>query len=62
VRADGIATGRMRRNVTGVLLSTVDTQQELYDSTAAWREQAMAGVLNSGTVVSDPRSDDRTRV
>ena len=62
VRADGIATGRLRRNVTGVLLSTVDTQQELYDSTAAWREQAMAGVLNSGTVVSDPRSDDRTRV
>jgi predicted amidohydrolase len=61
VRADGITTGRLRRNVPGVLLSTVDTRQELYDSTAAWREQAMAGVLHSGTVISDPRSDDRTR-
>jgi deaminated glutathione amidase len=61
VRADGITTGRLRRNVSGVLVSTVDTEQELYDSTAGWREQAMAGVLHSGTVVSDPRSDDRTR-
>ena len=61
VRADGITTGRLRRNVPGVLVSTVDTRQELYDSTAAWREQAMAGVLHSGTLVSDPRSGDRTR-
>jgi deaminated glutathione amidase len=61
VRADGITTGRLRRNVSGVLISTVDTRQELYDSTAAWREQAMAGALHSGTLVSDPRSDDRTR-
>jgi hypothetical protein len=44
-----------------VLISTVDTRQELYDSTAAWRGQAMAGVLHSGALVSDPRSDDRTR-
>jgi len=62
VRADGVTTGRLRRNVTGVLLSTVDTRQDLYDSTAAWRERAMAGVLHSGTLVSDPRSDDRTIV
>jgi hypothetical protein len=61
VRADGITTGRLRRNVSGVLVSTVDTRQELYDSTATWREQAMADVLHSGTVVSDPRSDNRTR-
>lgn len=61
VRADGVTTGRLRRNVPGVLISTVDTRQELYDSTAAWREQAMAGVLHSGTLVSDRRSDDRTR-
>jgi deaminated glutathione amidase len=60
VRADGIITGRLRRNVPGVLLSAVDTGQDLYDSTAAWRERAMTGVLHSGTLVSDPRSDDRT--
>jgi predicted amidohydrolase len=61
VRADGITTGRLRRNVSGVLISTVDTRQELYDSAAAWRERAMTGVLHSGTLVSDPRSDNRTQ-
>jgi hypothetical protein len=60
VRADGITTGRLRRNVPGVLISAVDTGQDLYDSTAAWRERAMTGTLHSGTLVSDPRSDDRS--
>ncbi len=60
VRADGMTTGRLRRNVPGVLVSTVDTDEDLYDSTAAWRERAMSGVLHSGTLVSDPRSSDRT--
>jgi predicted amidohydrolase len=60
VRADGITTGRLRRNVAGVLVSTVHTDNELYDSTGPWREQAIAGSLHSGTLVSDPRSEDRT--
>lgn len=60
VRADGITTGRLRRNIAGVLLSTVDTAEELYDSTGPWRQGAIAGTLHSGAVVSDPRSDDRT--
>jgi deaminated glutathione amidase len=61
VRADGITTGRLRRNVAGVLLSTVDTTEDLYDSTGAWRQGAIAGTLHSGELVSDPRSADRTR-
>jgi predicted amidohydrolase len=60
VRADGITIGRLRRNIPGVLVSTVDTDQELYDSTAAWRDRAMAGVLHSGSPVSNARSSDRT--
>jgi deaminated glutathione amidase len=39
---------------------SVDTGLDLYDSTVAWRERAMAGVLHSGTLVRDPRSADRT--
>jgi hypothetical protein len=61
VRAAGVTIGRLRRNVPGVLVSTVDTEQELYDSTAPWRERAMVGALHSGTLVSDPRSEARTR-
>jgi deaminated glutathione amidase len=61
VRADGVTTGRLPRNRAGVLISTVDTGAELYDSTAAWRARAMAGVLYSGTLVVDPRSQLRTQ-
>jgi len=60
VRADGVTVGRLRRNRPGVLVVPVDTEQDLYDSTAAWRGRAIAGELHSGTLVSDPRSADRT--
>jgi len=45
-----------------VLLSTVDTAEDLYDSTGALRQRALVGTLHSGSLVTDPRSDDRTRV
>jgi len=61
VRADGIITGRLHRNIPGVLLSTVETTARLYDGTAGWRERAMRGVLHSGTLVQDQRSAERTR-
>ena len=43
VRADGVTIGRLRRNRPGVLVTAMDTDQDLYDSTAAWRDRAMAG-------------------
>lgn len=60
VRADGITLGRLRRNRPGILITTVDTEEDLYDSTAAWRDRALAGVFHSGTLVGDPRSTNRT--
>ena len=38
----------------------LDLGQELYDSTAAWRERTMAGTFHSGAFVSGGHSDDRT--
>jgi deaminated glutathione amidase len=55
VRSDGITTGRLERNVAGVLISAVDTGQELYDSTGPWRRRAIAGVLHSGELAKDDR-------
>jgi deaminated glutathione amidase len=52
--------GRLRRNVAGVLQSMVDTAEDIYDSTGAWRQRTLAGTLHSGELVSDSRSDDRT--
>jgi predicted amidohydrolase len=62
VRPDGVITGRLRRNRAGVLLSTVDTGQKIYDSTVAWRDRAMRGVLHSGRLVRDPRSENRSEL
>jgi predicted amidohydrolase len=62
VRADGIITGRLRRNVAGVLVSTVDAHELLYDGTQGWRDRAMRGTFHSGTPVRDKRSDIRTRL
>ena len=60
VRADGVVTGRLRRNVTGLLISSVDPRAHLYDSTRRWRDRAMRGVLHSGRIPRDSRSANRT--
>jgi predicted amidohydrolase len=62
VRPDGVTTGRLPRHQTGLLLSTVDLREPVYDSTAAWRGRAMRGVLHSGRLVNDPRSRARKRI
>ena len=62
VRPDGIVTGRLRRHTAGVLVSEVDTNEQIYDSTVDWRDRAMDGVLHSGTLVRDERSNERTRL
>lgn len=62
VRADGVITGQLERHSTDILLSPVDTEADIYDSTQAWRERALSGILNSGTLVHDIRSSTRTQV
>src|ERR1700759_1915272 len=53
VRSDGITTGRLERNIPGFLTSTVDTSQDLYDSTRPWRHRAIAGTWHSGELAED---------
>ena len=55
VRSDGITIGRLERNAAGVLISRVDTEQDLYDSTGPWRRRAIAGVLHSGELAEEDR-------
>ena len=62
VRPDDVVTGRLRLNTAGVLVSEVNTDEQLYDSTVDWRDRAMDGTFHSGTLVRDRRSDDRTRL
>jgi deaminated glutathione amidase len=60
VRPDGVITGALEPEAEGLLVSEVDLAAEIYDSTLAWRDRAIDGVLHSGERVDDPRSRDRT--
>jgi predicted amidohydrolase len=59
VRPDGVITGRLPLHRAGVLISTVNPGDKIYDASGAWRGRAMRGVLHSGTAVNDPRSTRR---
>lgn len=59
VRPDGVITGRLRRNTTGMLLTTIAPPRSFYDGAAAWRARAMRGVYHSGRLVRDARSRNR---
>jgi predicted amidohydrolase len=62
VRPDGVVTGCLRLNTAGVLISGIDTDKPLFDSTVVWRPRAMRGIYHSGTLVKDKRSDERKRL
>jgi predicted amidohydrolase len=62
VRSDGVITGKPKKNITGVLISEIDTETKYYDSTIAWRKRAMEGIFHSGMIVEDERSDTRTKL
>ncbi len=60
VRPDGVIVGQLQRNESGVLVTEIDPTMQYYDSTTHWRRRAMRGILHSGNLVADSRSDDRT--
>lgn len=60
VRPDGVVTGRLERGSPGVLVTEIDTEADIYESTKAWRSRAMDGVFHSGECVDHPRSRNRT--
>lgn len=62
VRPDGVITGALEVGEGGVLISSVDLDAPIYDSTVAWRDRAIHGRLHSGELVDDPRSRARTEI
>jgi predicted amidohydrolase len=59
VRPDGQLMGQLKLHRPGVLLTDVVLDPKLYDAPGPWRDRAMEGVLHSGELVKDPRSEDR---
>jgi predicted amidohydrolase len=62
VRPDGGIAGRLGRNRAGVLVTEVDTAARFPDPSRRWRLRAIRGILHSGSLVRDARSEDRTRL
>ncbi len=59
VRPDGVITGRLKRDISGVLITTINFGKKYYDSTTAWRTRAINGIFHSGKIIKDSRSSNR---
>jgi predicted amidohydrolase len=62
VRPDGVINGRLQKNTDEILITEIDTEQVYYDSTKFWRERAMNGQYHSGSIITDPKSENRTEL
>lgn len=60
VNQEGWVVDRAPRHRAAALINTIDTEPDLYDASAHWRDRCLTGTYHSGTVVQDPRSDVRT--
>jgi predicted amidohydrolase len=59
ITPDGLIVRALELDQPGVMVNVVDTAKKFYDASGPFRADAIRGKLNSGDVVSDPRSRDR---
>ncbi len=59
ITPDGLVVRALELDQPGVMVNVVDTAKRYYDASGPFRAGAIEGKLNSGDVVSDPRSRDR---
>lgn len=57
---DGLIQNKLEANIPGVLISDVDINTKYYDASGKYRLDAINGKLNSGEVVPDSLSKNRT--
>ena len=60
ITPDGLVGARLPTDEPGVMVNVVDIHKPYYDASGPFRSDAIGGKLNSGEVVADPRSKDRT--
>jgi predicted amidohydrolase len=60
ITPDGLIAAALPVDEPGVMVNLVDTTKKYYDASGPYRLDAINGKLNSGQVVDDPRSKDRT--
>jgi predicted amidohydrolase len=60
ITPDGLVEARLPTDEPGVMVNVVDIHKRYYDASSPFRSDAIHGKLNSGEVVDDPRSKDRS--
>jgi hypothetical protein len=60
ITPDGLIESSLETEEPGVMVNVVDLRKRYYDASSPYRSDALQGKLNSGEVVADPRSKDRT--
>ena len=60
ITPDGLVMNKLPANQPGILISDIDVSKKYYDASRSYRMDAINGKLNSGEVISDPKSTDRT--
>ena len=60
ITPDGLVGARLPTDEPGVMVNVVDIHKPYYDASGPFRSDAVQGKLNSGEVVADPRSKNRT--
>jgi len=60
ITPDGLVAAELPLDKPGVMVNLVDTGKKFYDASGPFRLDCINGKLNSGQVVDDPRSKERT--
>ena len=59
ITPDGLIRNKLPYNTPGILISDLNLSEKYYDASREFRQDAMNGRLNSGTIITDPRSVNR---
>lgn len=60
ITPDGLIKAKLPANKAGILISCLDISKKYYDASSQFRMDAINGKLNSGELISDPKSENRT--
>lgn len=62
ITPNGLIQNKLALNEPGILISEIDINKKYYDASGKYRERALKGILNSGDLVEDPHSKNRTKI
>ena len=60
ITPNGLVENKLEANKPGILLSEIDIRNNYYDASLKFRKESIEGKFNSGDIVDDPKSADRT--